>query len=267
MSIYCVYLTVYRGNKFPPFYIGSTKVDRIHKEGYRGSVSSKQYSKIWKKELKENPHLFKIKILSTFPTGKLAREREKDLQIKLNVVRSPMYINKATAQPNGFAGMDVDGENNPFYGKTHSAETREKLCNAKRGKNHPFYGKKRPEHSKAMKGRKNSSTHNENISKANKGKHHGTPKGELTSYMKKNLHKYLPRYILATHIRNMHLVPRIPYGINTKTGKLITYYNSVSKEFGDKFGVDTATLAKILAFGSEIMYREAEKYLKEHASK
>lgn len=267
MSIYCVYLTIYRGNKLPQFYIGSSSVERIQSDGYHGSVKSKKYKKIWECELKNFPHLFITKIICTFLTRKEATRKEKLLQMKLNVVRSPMYINMSIAQPDGFAGMDVTGENNPFYGKTHSQETKEHLCSVRGGENHPFYGKKRPDHSRTMKGRKNSSMHNENISKANTGKHHGTPKGELSSYIKKNLHKYLPRYILAIHIRNMHLVPRIPYGINTKTGKLITYYNSVSKEFGDKFGVDAATLGKILAFGSEIMYKEAEKYLKENASK
>ena len=33
------------------------------------------------------------------------------------------------------------GENNPFYGKNHSAETRKRLSEANSGENHPFYGK------------------------------------------------------------------------------------------------------------------------------
>lgn len=52
-TIYCTYLTTYFGNKLPMFYIGSTSVSKI-KNGYRGSVSSKQYKTVWMKELKEN---------------------------------------------------------------------------------------------------------------------------------------------------------------------------------------------------------------------
>ena len=61
-NIYCTYLTVYSGNKLPPFYIGSSSIDIIN-NGYRGSVSSKEYKQIWKTELKNNSHLFKIMII------------------------------------------------------------------------------------------------------------------------------------------------------------------------------------------------------------
>jgi hypothetical protein len=53
-TIYCTYLTIYSGNKLPPFYIGSTSVNRIS-NGYHGSVSSKRYKSIWLEELKTNP--------------------------------------------------------------------------------------------------------------------------------------------------------------------------------------------------------------------
>ena len=37
------------------------------------------------------------------------------------------------------------GENNPFYGKHHTEETKKKISEARKGKtqgeNHPFYGK------------------------------------------------------------------------------------------------------------------------------
>lgn len=64
---YCVYLTIYRGDKFPPLYIGSTSIKRLN-EGYRGSVKSIKYQKLWKQEQKQNPHLFETKILSTYFT-------------------------------------------------------------------------------------------------------------------------------------------------------------------------------------------------------
>ena len=47
--MYCVYFTVYFGNKLPKRYIGSTKVDRIM-QGYNGSIKSKKYKNIFLSE-------------------------------------------------------------------------------------------------------------------------------------------------------------------------------------------------------------------------
>lgn len=91
-KLYCVYLTTYIGNKLPMFYIGHTSVENIN-NGYRGSVASRRYHKIWRQELFNNPHLFKTKILCTFDTKKEAAQKESSLQQKLNVVPHPMYIN------------------------------------------------------------------------------------------------------------------------------------------------------------------------------
>ena len=66
-NIYCTYLTIYKGNKLPPFYIGSTSVDKIN-TGYHGTVSSKKYKDIYKQELITNPQIFKTKILTTKPS-------------------------------------------------------------------------------------------------------------------------------------------------------------------------------------------------------
>lgn len=131
--MYCVYLTTYFGNKLPPFYIGSASIDRISK-GYRGTVSSKRYKSIWKQELADNPQLFRTRIICQFASRKEALEKEKKLQMLLNVVPNNMYINQALACPNGFFGRDTKGENNPMFGRTFSDESREKMANAKRGK-------------------------------------------------------------------------------------------------------------------------------------
>lgn len=96
-NIYCTYLTTYSGNKLPPFYIGYTSIIKI-KNGYRGSVSSKEYKNIWKKETKKFPHLFKTFIISVHKTQKEAVEREQQLQIKLNVLKNSLYTNKAIGQ-------------------------------------------------------------------------------------------------------------------------------------------------------------------------
>jgi hypothetical protein len=119
--IYCVYLTTYRGNKLPPFYIGSSSIDRITK-GYHGSVLSKKYSDIWKTELRINPHLFKTQIISKHTNRKEALAKENYIQKTLNVIKSPLYINQAIAQINGYAGHDVSGVCNPMYGQGHKVK-------------------------------------------------------------------------------------------------------------------------------------------------
>ena len=143
-NIYCVYLTIYKGNKLPPFYIGSTAVDNIHR-GYRGSVGSREYKILWKNEIKLNPHLFVTKILSYHQTRNEAVKRENQLHHALDVVNNPLYVNKWYATVNGFKGYNSSGINNPMYGKKrpdaaermrtnnpiHNKESQKKILDAK----------------------------------------------------------------------------------------------------------------------------------------
>ncbi len=92
MSIYCTYITFYRGNKLPPFYIGKSTIKNIN-NGYRGSVSSKEYKSIWISELKDSPNLFKTIILKKFIDKVECSKHEEYLQRKFNVHKNPMYIN------------------------------------------------------------------------------------------------------------------------------------------------------------------------------
>lgn len=85
------------------FYIGSSSVKRVQ-AGYRGSVSSLMFKKIWRQELKTNPHLFNTQIVYTCDTDKQARSKERSLQEQLDVIKSPLYINRSTAKVNGFFG-------------------------------------------------------------------------------------------------------------------------------------------------------------------
>jgi hypothetical protein len=130
---YCVYLTCYKGNKLPPFYIGSSTIEKI-KNGYRGSVSSKVYKNIWKTEIKNNSHLFKTIIISNHDTREEALEKENKFQHALNVVHNNLYINKSYAAKNGFFGRDVKGQFNPRYGVKVLPETRLKISNSNLGK-------------------------------------------------------------------------------------------------------------------------------------
>ena len=144
MNIYCVYLTIYRGNKLPMFYIGSTSISKLN-SGYRGSVLSKKYKETWNNELLANPHLFETKIISYHSTRDQAFNKEETLQRLLNVVPSEMYVNESYAN-GGFsmAGKSLSEEHkqklskimksdemksklSPNLGKSPSKETIEKL--------------------------------------------------------------------------------------------------------------------------------------------
>lgn len=165
MTIYCTYLTVYSGSKLPPFYIGSTRVERLN-EGYRGTVSSAKYKTIWKKELKNNPHLFKTKILTTHDSRKEATEKELYFQKALSVVSSSLYINMAYATPNGFFGMDVKGIPKP-------ESMRNKLLGNKNasGNHKPKSQKHKDKIKRSLAGKIRTKGHSLAISKAKKGGH------------------------------------------------------------------------------------------------
>lgn len=132
---YCVYFTTYSGQIMPPFYIGSTKVDRILNKNYKGSVSSKVYKDLWRTELRNNPHLFNTEIVSYHGTRKEAYDEEEAYQREEDVINNPLYINECFANGN-FC----------MTGRKHSKETLIKL--------------KRPK----------TAEHNRKNSEANKGK-------------------------------------------------------------------------------------------------
>ncbi|UYL06099.1 hypothetical protein MMDGKJEO_00267 [Klebsiella phage KP13MC5-5] len=151
--MFCTYLTIYAGNKLPRRYIGSTSVNRITDENYHGSVKSKKYKDLWKSEQRDNPHLFKTRILNIYDTREEASKAELELQIKYDVVKSDLYINLALAQPNGFFGMSMKG-------RVWSTESIEKRNSSNRGQKRPrqsiiMTGRKRPDQAKAMTGEGN----------------------------------------------------------------------------------------------------------------
>lgn len=130
-NIFCTYLTFYYGNKLPPFYIGYSTVNKINK-GYKGSVSSKKYKNIWKKELKENLNLFKTKIISYHLTKEEAIKKEIYLQKKMNVLKNDMYINRSI-------GRHYDNT-----GNQHSEKTKFLISIKNKGKIGPRKGIKCP---------------------------------------------------------------------------------------------------------------------------
>lgn len=163
--MYCVYLTVYFGNKLPRRYIGSTKVERIH-QGYNGSVKSKKYKNIFLEEQAENKHLFKTRILSLHSSHEEAIREELRLHLKYDVVKSDDYMNMSFASPTGCFGRDTLGVNHPMYSKTHNDETKKRISETLKkkyengqlvspfasidfsGENNGFYGKLHSEETK-----------------------------------------------------------------------------------------------------------------------
>lgn len=114
---YCVYLVKYIGDLLPKYYIGSTSVEKVLSGKYFGSVRSKKWREIFKSELSNNPKLFTIEILSEHITRTDALERELEIQLINNVVKSDQYMNESFAIKNGMFGRDVSGKLNPMYGK------------------------------------------------------------------------------------------------------------------------------------------------------
>jgi len=94
--MYCTYLTIYSGDKLPPYYIGSSSIDKINK-GYKGSVSSNEFKQIWLDELENNVQLFKTIILSKHETREEAFIAENNYHKKLDVVKNPLFMNKSYA--------------------------------------------------------------------------------------------------------------------------------------------------------------------------
>lgn len=174
-NIYCTYLTVYTGNKLPPFYIGSTSVDNINK-GYRGSVSSERYKSIWKQELKLHPDLFKTIILTRHETRQEAQDKEIVFHEAFTVARNPMYINMTHANGKFFVSGPPSSETKAKMSAAHtgkklgskSPEAIAKTAAANTGK------KRSPETktkmSAAQTGKKQSPEHIAKISAAKTGK-------------------------------------------------------------------------------------------------
>jgi hypothetical protein len=224
--MYCVYLTKYNGNKMPKYYVGSSSLKSIEK-GYKGSVRSKKYREIWNQELKNNPNLFEIEIISLHENRKEALQKELEYQIENNVVKNENYINSSLARVNGYFGMDVSGNLNPMYGtkrkgekhnggenissslkQFYATEKGKKSLETKsqkiKGQNNPMYGKKHTEEyklkmSERMSGKNNpmyGKKHTEEV----KRKHSEKMKGENNPACKMRK-KYLANDILVENAR------------------------------------------------------------------
>lgn len=206
MKQFCTYLTVYQGNLLPPFYIGSTSIERI-KNGYRGTVASSKYKQLWRDENKHNPQLFRTYIISTHDFREEAADKESFLQKQLNVRFNHLYSNLAQ-----WHGGHVK------YGHKQTKETRDKISKTRIGK---YKGRKQsPEHIKKR-------THSrlktyryhslETLAKIKKSKSQNPQKAwnkgiPMSDNLKENLSskKIKYHYELLTPSNNIVLVENLP---------------------------------------------------------
>lgn len=218
MDEYCVYLTCYLGNKLPPFYIGSTTTARIQ-SGYKGSIKSKQYKEIFENEKLNNDHLFKTKIIKKFKDRKEALAYECSVQIKLNVVKSSLYINKSIAKDFGWFGMDTKGSNSPVFGKKWKLTdvSKQNISNAQKKKWKDIeYIKK--------------------ISSLRKNKYH-RPK-DVVNFVNER-----KKQIILTYQQR----PQIDHGYVCKNGKVMTYEQAFSKTYSLHFGITPQAIRNIIS--------------------
>jgi hypothetical protein len=145
MKHYYVYFSY---EEFGRGYIGSRTCYCDPKEdtGYLGSFRDESFKPTQKE------------ILMVFESNEEALAAEIVLHTAYDVAKNPHFANKAKQTSTGFTTEGLTGENHPFFGKTHSEETlqkmskshlgrpvseetRKKLAERVRGEGNPNYGK------------------------------------------------------------------------------------------------------------------------------
>lgn len=121
--MFCVYLTYYKGNLLPKWYIGSSSIKKVE-NGYTGSVVSKRWKHIYETELTNNRGLFKTRIIYRCEERKAATDEEYRLQKLHKVVVNEKYFNESYASKNGCFTRNKKGELNPMYKQGHKISGR-----------------------------------------------------------------------------------------------------------------------------------------------
>ncbi|MCG7944990.1 MAG: NUMOD3 domain-containing DNA-binding protein [Candidatus Thiodiazotropha taylori] len=107
-------------------YVGVRSHPNPKEDNYRGSVKSKK----WKSQWKEISARSTKTIDKVFETREEAVAREVELHEQWDVAANSNFFNEARQRTTRFDTLGKQsGKDNPFYGKKHSEETKEKLRN------------------------------------------------------------------------------------------------------------------------------------------
>jgi hypothetical protein len=186
------------------YFCKTTLFDRIR--SYKGSGSA------WTKHLKEHGKDVKVTVLGFYLNEHTCVNAATSFSIENNIVESNEWANLSIET--GKIGASLKGERNPFYGKTHTPETIERLRLQRIGKsvNKGAYqspekrakisaslkGRSNPIVSEKLKGRKLSEEHKANMILGRKGYTHSMETKEklrlasLAQWAKQRQSKSLP---------------------------------------------------------------------------
>lgn len=253
--MYVVYLTRYSGKKLPEFYIGSTNINKI-KNGYNGSVASEKYRLIYKTEQNENKNLFKTRILSYHNTREEAFTREREIQIKYNLINNIKYMNMSIARKNGYFGGS--GEKCASYNRVCVYDKNGKIIKVSKEEFHT----NREEYTAIHKGRKRSQETRKRLSEAGKGKP-SPNKGKSPSI---ETRKKLSEHNLGKTLEDTTKLKIANANINLTTAKDIegntfrVNKNDIRFEQGLLFGITTKKY-KFIINDEEHIVRNIQRFL------
>ena len=123
------------------YYYGVHSCNCLPKEDIGVKYFSSSKNKAFKEDIKENPQNYKYKVVKIFSTRKEALEHEIFLHAKFNVGKNTKFYNGAKQTNAGFDTTGItysnerkkhlsvlfSGENNSFYGKTHTEEMKQNM--------------------------------------------------------------------------------------------------------------------------------------------
>ena len=110
----CVYLITYKGNKHPPYYIGSVYLDKFY-NNYKGSTSSKKWKKIVQNEMVEHPELYKINVIQMCQNRELAFEIENKILLEFDARNNSLFWNMSNGGNDWMAISNNDTAGRKWY--------------------------------------------------------------------------------------------------------------------------------------------------------
>lgn len=251
MTIYVTYVTIYQGNKLPPFYIGYTSKENISK-GYKGSVSSKQYKDVWYSEIRNNPHLFKTKIIKEFDSKQEAILHEEKLHVQFNVDENPLYTNKIKSRHywTNKGGYKISDEKrkNMKWGDDRERVKKQSILSTKRNKEiwASYTEEQRAARSKKIsESRKGQPAHNKNVPRSlneKKAISDGTKKAMDNEKLRKHLSEKAKKRgtikICCLECKRVITAPNFPAHVEKHDGIEHIYVHNGNKQLKIRKGID-----------------------------